>query len=147
MSTLKMKLDYDSLMEEFFDSTHLIGMVSSVKDYQLCWQINHALNFDFRVNNELEISWKKKRKQIFFTVFEYLEPIKSVAHYLYNNHFRAEFLLPELKNVDYLWMIKGNYYGSGEMKGLMEELRLIPEIQMVTLLSLSDIKNKENLIF
>ena len=147
MSMVKMKLDSASLMGDFFDSTQIIGILSHLKDYQLCWHINHALNFDFRVNNDLEIYWMKNRKRIGFTVFEYSEPVKSVGHYLYNNHFQAEFLLPELKNIDYLWMIKGNYYGQEEVKSLVEQLRQVPEVQLVSVLTMEEIKHKENLIF
>ncbi|HEU4552285.1 MAG TPA: IPExxxVDY family protein [Chitinophaga sp.] len=147
MSALKLKLDQDQLVEDFFDSTHLVGIVSSGRDYQLCWQINKQLHYLFRVNNSLEIKLTKHQRAFYFTVFEYQEPTKSVAHYLYNNHCKAEFLLPELKNIDYLWLIKGDYYQPQDVKKLTEELRRVELVQLVSLLDLREIKHKVNLIF
>jgi hypothetical protein len=147
MSALKLKLDQDQLVEDFFDSTHLVGMVSSARDYQLCWQINRQLHYQFRVNNSLEINLSKHQRSFYFTVFEFQEPTKSVAHYFYNNHCKAEFLLPELRHIDYLWLIKGDYYQLQDVKKLIEELRHVELVQLVSLLDLREIKNKVNLIF
>jgi len=147
MSILKLKLDQDQLVEDFFDSTHLIGIVSTARDYQVCWQINRHLFCDFRVNNSLEIRLTKSHRSFHFTVFEFLEPTNSVSHYLYNNHCQAEFLLPELKNIDYVWMVKGDYYQLQDVKKLIEQLRSVAVVQLVSLLDIREIKNKMNLIF
>jgi hypothetical protein len=147
MSILKLKLDQDQLLEDFFDATHLVGIMSSAHDYQLCWQINQVIGYNFRVNNSLEINLTKNQRAFYFTVFEYQEPTKSAAHYLYNNHCQAEFLLPELKNIDYLWLIKGDYYQADDVKKLIEHLRHVELVQLVSLLDIREIKNKMNLIF
>jgi hypothetical protein len=147
MTILKLKLDQDQLVEDFFESSFLIGIASSVRDYQLCWHINHHLRTSFRINNHLEITLSKKTRSFHFPVFEFQEPTISVTHYLYNNHCHAEFLLPELKHIDFLWMIKGDYYQPAEIKKLLEELRLVPPVQLVSLLDIREIKNKMNLIF
>jgi hypothetical protein len=147
MSVLKLKLDQEQLVEDFFESTHLIGIMSTARDYQVCWQINKQLFYDFRVNNSLEITLTKKHRSFHFTVFEFLEPTNSVSHYLYNNHCQAEFLLPELKNMDYVWMIKGDYYQSQDVKKLIEQLRGVAVVQLVSLLDIREIRNKMNLIF
>jgi hypothetical protein len=147
MSVLKLKLDQDQLLEDFFESTHVIGIVSAARDYQLCWQINKHMHLDFRINNSLEINLSKNNRAFYFGVFEFEEPIKSSVHYLYNNHCQAEFLLPELKNVDYLWMVKGDYYQLNDIKKLIEHLRHVELVQLVSLLDIREIKNKMNLIF
>jgi hypothetical protein len=56
-------------------------------------------------------------------------------------------LLPELKHIDYLWLIKGDYYQLQDVKKLIEELRHVELVQLVSLLDLREIKNKMNLIF
>lgn len=147
MSVLKLKLDQDQLLEDFFESTHVIGIVSSARDYQLCWQVNNYMHLDFRVNNSLEINLSKNNRAFYFSVFEFEEPTKSSVHYLYNNHCQAEFLLPELKNVDYLWMVKGDYYQLDDVKKLIDQLRHVELVQLVSLLDIREIKNKMNLIF
>ena len=147
MSVLKLKLDQDQLLEDFFEATHLIGIVSSARDYQLCWQLNRDLHFNFRVNNSLEINLTKNQRAFYFSVFEFEEPTKSAAHYFYNNHCQAEFLLPELKNIDFLWLVKGDYYQLEDVKKLIEQLRQVELVQLVSLLDLREINNKVNLIF
>ncbi|MCW3462162.1 IPExxxVDY family protein [Chitinophaga nivalis] len=147
MTILKLKLDQDQLVEDFFESTHLIGIASTAPDYQLCWHINRYLHTNFRVNNSLEITLSKKTRSFHFTVLEFHEPTNSVAHYFYNNHCQAEFLLPELKNIHFLWMIKGDYYQPDDVKKLLEELRHVPLVQLVSLLDIKEIRNKMNLIF
>ncbi|HEY8955136.1 IPExxxVDY family protein [Chitinophaga sp.] len=147
MTILKLKLDHDQLIEDFFDSSYIIGIASTARDYQLCWHINRQLHTNFRVNNNLEITLSKKTRSFHFPVFDFHEPTNSVAHYLYNNRCQAEFLLPELKQINFLWMVKGDYYQPGDVKKLLEELRLVPLVQLVSLLDIRDIKNKMNLIF
>ncbi|MGE7773511.1 IPExxxVDY family protein [Chitinophaga sp. NPDC101104] len=147
MSVLKLKLDQDALVEDFFEDTWLAGIISQAKDYQLIWQLNKQLGFDFRVNNTLEINLAKNRRSFFFTVYEHQEITKGAGHYFYNNHCKAEFLLPELKHVDYLWLIKGNYYQQADVKALIEQCRKAELVQMASLLDMRDIKNRINLIF
>ncbi|MFY0253260.1 IPExxxVDY family protein [Chitinophaga sp. 30R24] len=147
MTILKLKLDHDQLVEDFFESAHLIGIASTARDYQLGWHINRQLHTNFRVNNYLEISLSKKNRSFHFPVFEFHEPTNAVVHYIYNNHCQTEYLLPELKQIDFLWMVKGDYYQSEDVKKLLEELRLVPLIQLVSLLDIREIKNKMNLIF
>ncbi|MGX5819931.1 IPExxxVDY family protein [Chitinophaga lutea] len=147
MSVLKLKLDQDQLVDDFFEDTWLAGIITQARDYQLCWQINQHLRLDFRVNNSLEINLTKNRRSFYFSVYEYQELTKSAAHYLYNNHCKAEFLLPELKNVDYIWLIKGNYYQAQDVRNLIDQCRKVEVVQLVSLLDLKDIKNKINLIF
>ncbi|HEY6082975.1 MAG TPA: IPExxxVDY family protein, partial [Chitinophagaceae bacterium] len=83
----------------------------------------------------------------YFSVFEFTEPTTAVSHYIYNNHSKAAFLLPELKNIDFLWLIKGDYYQEKEVKALIEQIRSVENIQLVTLFNQEEIKNKKDLIF
>lgn len=145
MAATRYKLDNDTVSERFLEGARLIGLVAPVKDYQLCWQINRSLQFDFRLEQGLEIRLKTGRKSCYFNVFEYEESIKTVIHYLFNNHYKADFLLPELRHLDYLWLIKGEYYQPGELKLLLDQVREIECIQLVAEFSLNDIKNKQNL--
>jgi hypothetical protein len=94
---MKLKLDQDWMTDEFFEGTRMIGIVASMKDYQLCWHLNQLLNFDFRNNTEIEIQLKKKTRSYYFSVFQYNEPNSALGHYLYNNQFDGEYLLPEFK--------------------------------------------------
>ncbi|MGE5106832.1 MAG: IPExxxVDY family protein [Sphingobacteriales bacterium] len=145
--SLKLRIDNDALAEEFFDGTRLLGIVAPVKDYQLCWQMNQVLRFDFRNNNELEIQLTKKNRKYFFAIYEYEEPNSSIKHYLYNNQFDGEYLLPELKHLDFLWLITGETVEETTVTSLQQSIRNINGVQLVMELTSDKIKNKQHLIF
>ena len=63
---MKFKLDISQMASDFFDDARLLGIVAPLKDYQFCWQLNHFLRLDFRVNNDLEIQLSKKDSAVFF---------------------------------------------------------------------------------
>jgi len=66
----KLSLNNHELAEEFFEDTRLLGIMAPVKDYQFCWQLNNLLGMDFRINHDIEIQLKRKKRDYFFTVFE-----------------------------------------------------------------------------
>jgi hypothetical protein len=63
---MKLKIDNELLAEEFFENTHLLGIVAPVKGYQFVWHLNQQLGLNFRLNNSLEIELRKKNKKLFF---------------------------------------------------------------------------------
>ena len=144
---MKLKLDFEDLADDFFADTRLIGIVASLKDYQLCWHLNQVLRFDFRNNNEIEIQLNKKKRDYFFSVFEFREKNNSLIHYLYNNQFDGEYLLPEFKHLDFLWLLKGDPVNEETFHLLMQAIRTITGVQLVLELTNEKIRNKGHLIF
>ncbi len=144
---IKFKVDNDALADEFFDGTRLLGIVGPLKDYQFCWQLNQGMQIDFRVNHEIEIVLTRKKRNYFFTIYEYQEPANTLVHYLYNNQFDGEYLLPEFRHLDYLWLLKGDQVNDELILAMVQSVKLIPGVQMVMELSTDKIKNKGHLIF
>jgi hypothetical protein len=144
---MKLKLDVEELATGFFEDARLLGIVAPLKDYQLCWNINNRLCFQFRNNNEIEIQLTKKKRTYFFCVYQYDEPSSSLSHYLYKNHFDGEYLLPEFKHLDYLWLLKGDVVCNDVLHGLVNSIRTLSGVQLVTELTNEKIKHKGNLIF
>ena len=144
---MKLKLDFDDLADEFFSDTRLIGIVAPLKDYQFCWHLNQLLRFDFRNNNEIEIQLNKKKRDYFFSVFEFRERNNSLVHYLYNNQFDGEYLLPEFKHLDFLWLLKGDPVQDETMQSIMQAIRTINGVQLVMELTHEKIRNRGHLIF
>ena len=144
---MKLRIDNQVLVDEFFEDTRLLGIVAPIKDYQFCWHLNHILSFDFRMNNSIEIQLNKKQRTYFFSVYEYAENSGTVKHYLYNNQFDGEYLLPEFKHLDFLWLIKDDIIQDDEVAGLMASIRTIPAVQLITEMTNEKIRNKQHLIF
>lgn len=143
---MKLKIDNETLVEEFFECTRLLGIVAPVKDYQFSWLINQALGFKFRINNGLEIQLRKKERNYFFSIYEYEVNGCCMVHYLYNNQCDGEYLLPEFKHLDFLWLAKGEEMESNELVALQQSLRSLPGVQLVTEMTHEKIKNKQHLI-
>src|ERR1700735_3456081 len=127
---MKLKLDIDELANDFFEDTQLLGVVAPVKDYQFCWQLNNRLRFDFRINNEIEIQLTKRQRKYFFCVYEYVETHSCLRHYLYNNQFDGEYLLPEFRHLDFLWLLKGDTVAEQKLHDLMGSVRGISGVQL-----------------
>lgn len=143
---MKLKIDNEALVEEFFEDTRLLGIMAPLESHQFVWQVNQGMRFDFRINNSLEIILNKKSRQYFFSVYDYNEPNKTLTYYLYKNQFDGEYLLPEFKHLDYLWLTKGDLPGEEEERALMTGIRNIAGVQLVVELTNEKIKNKQHLI-
>ena len=144
---MKLKIDNETLAQEFFEDAMLLGIVAPIKGYQFSWQLNQILGFNFRVNNDFEIQLTKKQRKYFFSVYEYAVPSSCLMHYLYNNQFDGEYLLPEFKHLDFLWLIKGEAVSSEELKSLMQSIKSLPGVQLVNEMTNEKIKHKQHLIF
>ena len=144
---MKLKLDQDKLYEDFFDTTRLLGIIAPIKNYSFCWQINNSIGTVFKLNNEIEISLKRKKRDYYFSVYEWQEPESSLVHYLYHNHYDGEYLLPEFKNMDFLWLMKGELVEEEKCTWLINAIKNIYGVQLVAELTDENIKNKGNLVF
>ena len=143
----KLILDTQDITDGFFEDTRLLGIMAPMKDYLFCWQINNMLDVDFRVNNDIEIQLKKKNRNYFFSLYEFHEPTTSLEHYIYNNQFDGEYLLPEFKHLDFLWLMKGDVVTDEMLKQRTESIRSINGVQLVVELTNEKIRHKEHLIF
>lgn len=147
MASVKLELDTQNIIDSFFDETKLLGIVTTVKDYRFCWNLNNMLGLNFRINHDIEIKLVRKERTYFFSVYEYREPHSALCHYLYNNLYDGEYLLPEFKNLDFLWLMKNDTVTEDYLDQIKIMLRSIPGVQLVTELTNEKIKNKEYLIF
>lgn len=144
---MKLKLDLDELAEDFFEDCHLLGIVAPMKDYRFSWLLNNKLRFNFRMKNDIEIQLTKKGRQYFFAVYEHKDPNGSLCHYLYNNQFDGEYLLPEFRHLDFLWLLKGDTVPRELLNDLITSLKSLNGVQLVMELTNEKIRNKGHLIF
>jgi len=134
----KLVLNINSLNDDFFEETRLLGITAHVKNYQFCWQLNNLLGFNFRLNGDIEIHLRKKESQ---------EPNSFLMHYLYHNQFDGEYLLPEFKHMDFLWLMKGDWVDDEKCNWIKQSVKTIAGVQLVAELTNEQIKNKGNMVF
>ena len=144
---MKLVLDTEGLTDDFFEDTRLLGIMAPVKDYQFGWQLNQLMGIEFRINNDIEIQLTRKRRNYFFAVYDFHENTGSLSHYLYNNQFDGEYLLPEFKHLDFLWLMKGDFISDNTLQEYITAIKTISGVQLVMELTNEKIKNKEHLIF
>ena len=144
---MKLKLDQHSVTEEFFEDCHLIGIVAPIKEYSFIWHINQKLGLNMRINNGNEIQLLKKKRTYFFSIFEYKFTQVKLEYYVYCNKHDGEYLLPEFKHLDFVWLIKGEYVSVDELKALMHSIKALPGVQLVNEMTNEKIKHKQHLIF
>lgn len=140
-------LDNSQMVEGFFEDARFLDIQAHLKDYLFCWQINSLMGIDFRINNELEIQLNKKGRKYFFAVYEYAQPSTCLMHYLYNNQHDGEYLLPEFKHLDFLWLMKDDCVAEDYVGDIVYSLRSLNGVQLVVELTNEKIKNKEHLVF
>jgi hypothetical protein len=143
----KLVLDTEKLTDEFFNDTRLLGVMAPQKDYQFCWQLNNNIGLNFRINTDMEIQLTRKKRKYFFTVYEYCEPTRFLSHYVYCNQFDGEYLLPEFKHLDFLWLMKGDEVSDDSLQETIQTIKSINSVQLVVELTNEKIINKENLVF
>jgi hypothetical protein len=144
---VKLKLNIEELNEDFFEDTRLLGITAPIKKYQFCLQINNVMGLQFRLNPEIEIQLRKKDRTYFFSIYESKEPNSFLSHYLYHNQCDGEYLLPEFRHMDFLWLMKGDWVEDDKCNWIFQSIKNISGVQMVTELTNEMIKNKGNMVF
>ena len=144
---MKLRLNIDELNDDFFEDTRLLGITAPLKNYQFCLQLNNLLGYDFRLNPDIEIHLRKKNRSYYFSVYQSTEPNSFLTHYLYHNQFDGEYLLPEFKHMDFLWLMKGDFVDDEKCSWIRQAVRGITGVQLVAELTNEQIRNKGNMVF
>jgi hypothetical protein len=146
------ELNTSGMADDFFEDVTLFGIQCALPAYQFILIVNEQLAYNFISAETGEICLQKIHKNespktFKFSLYNCFEEYLSTEHIIYVNQSEGEYLLPELKGVDYIWLMKGEKYNAAGMQELHQCIRQIQQVQIVSLLSIDRIKNKENLIF
>lgn len=123
----------------------LLAIVSFEKDYRLIWDINQSLDFDFIRIDDFSSYNKKLGKDQFFSSFLYIDENTYLCYKLISNNSDSGSLMDELKGIDYLFMVSGEYpdnFGNS----LKLRLNQVSSIQNVFMLEPSQLKARDRLI-
>jgi hypothetical protein len=143
----KLILNQEEINEQDFEGTRILGITAPIKNFQFCLLLNQSMGFEFRFNPEHEIALKRKNRTYYFSMYEANEPNTTFQHFVYHNQYDGEYLLPELKHMDFIWWIKGAWIEDDKVKEITQTIRDIKGVQLVVELTPEHIKNKGNLIF
>ena len=147
MKSAKLVLDTSAMQEDFFEETAMIGIASSLSAHRFVWTLNARFGVNFRRAGDMDVCLNAKSKDDFqhFAVYHFADAVCGAQHFLYRLRAEKKVLLPEVKNLDYLWLIQ-NARSVEEADMYAKHLLDMPEIQLATILSADDLKNRAHLL-
>ena len=134
----KLKIDPD------FDFL-LAGLATPLQDYRLAWWINKVLHKELSRVEDLVVTDAETRRQTSFARFDYPEELTRTVFHLLQNRVGSAYLMPELKEFDYLLMIKGSYYRT-KQAGILKNLREIEQMQASVFINPENLRSRNHLI-
>ena len=130
-------------IEEEYDFS-LIGISCHAKDYRLCWELNNLLSIDLSRADDLDINLKSSIGN--FSFYEFIDEENYAEYFLIANRSSKGFLIPEQKNTDFLFMIKGAAYDS-LIEEISEKISTSEIVLTSYLINVDSLKSKQNLLF
>lgn len=141
----KWVLDSNEMHESFFRDTVLIGIVCAYPSYRFCALMNSCFDLRLARDGESDVCVKSQNNSNYFALYRYHAPMTSNEFSLYELKREKQFLLPELKQLDYLFMMKGPT-AEDDADKYTEALRTIPDIQLAQLIDMERLKNVDYLM-
>lgn len=134
--------DDDDALVDFL----LMGISSHAKIYRLCWSLNQVMGLKLvNSNKPIEIIDKRKKLKLGFEVYNYMDEESRIDFYLMPNKHPNGFLLPEMKHIDYLMMLKENILINTD--DIINKLRLSDQVLTAFEINTEEVKSIENLLF
>ena len=134
-----------SLRVEFDYDFELICMVSSYADYRLCWILNRKFNIDLMRKPDHAVFDQKRNITSYFGLFRFDDEINFLRYFLICNKSQGALLIPELRQIDYFFMMKGD--PAGLMKyDVMYQMKNLQGVEAVVEARATDLRSKNNLI-
>lgn len=124
----------------------LISIVSSIRDYRICWLLNQELGYRLEWKEEVPLTTEKGRQRALFTRFAFEDELNKLKYHFINNKYLGENLVPEQKQVDYFLLIEGSH-AQIEQQRALQILRESPLVQTAFTLDANSLRSKKNLIF
>ena len=141
MTIRRHKLEY----KEKFDFL-LFGLSSHENDYRLAWKINQDFSLNFERGENHRLISKKTGQAHEFALYSYDDEDTFYMYYLLSNKSEQAVLLEELKNIDYLIVIQGEFTEAFS-NGFQNRLKKVESVQGVFKIDPATLKNRENLVF
>ncbi len=135
MSANKLKIEETDYSQEYL----VICICSAIQDYRLSWHLNQQLGIELSKCDDFKYIPVKSKQEVTASVFLYSDKT-NLKYQLVSNRNTDGYLLPDLKQVDYLLFIKGNT-DANEWKDKLNIIANIPQILTAYLGVFNMIKN------
>lgn len=126
----------------------LIGIIAKIKDYKLAWALNRQMHLHLVKEPDHVLDFKQEQRLV-ISHFSYLNAytgFRLMKNKAEENSGKVKpFLLPELKQYEYLLLVYGEPDDS-DMKRIQEHLKMINWVQYAKEEDLQNLRSKDNLI-
>jgi len=124
---------------------HIWGINSPLVDYRLCWLLNNLLDWNFERVDDIEISSEKDDSIIYFNAYKYENKEDFYTVEIIQNKNDGFVLLPELRNIDYLFIFDGeeDYFDKDEITPIFQQIQ---GIQSIFEIEVDNLKSKYKLL-
>lgn len=89
------------------DVFYSIGISSHENDYRISWALNQALDLKLVREEDLEVTDSKSGALQHFSLFNWRDENKMVSYRLLANQGPNGYLLKTFKNIDFVFLLKG----------------------------------------
>jgi hypothetical protein len=135
-------LEFD--IEDHLDF-EVIGIVCAYKDYRLCFEINQALNVEFKKTDDLELRLERKHSTGWFSLYQYISADEE-EFYLIANKGNHTWFVPEQKHIDFFLVIR-NRSPFTDTEAICRKLRDITLINSVIPMEVASLKSADNFLY
>lgn len=139
MKKSKLIIDYEYNFE-------LIGIATAVRGYRLAWELNQRLGINLVKQPDLMVGFKNVEEKAFsFYAFETpLNRLKVFKNRPTDQETGKYFLIPEFPHFDFIILAAMEEH---KHQQLIDLLKSVPSIQLVSPIPLEGLKSKSNFIF
>ncbi len=123
----------------------LLGLSTQLKDYRLSFLLNKLPGFRFTRFDDLMVTMPDVKEPVSFSLYTCYDEENFNSYTLLSNRSSDHFLVPSVRQTDYLMMIEGPFKKQ-QKDDLLKALRTVPNILLATEINTSSIKQFESLI-
>lgn len=142
----KLILDTEAMHDSFFTDTALIGIVCALPSYRFCGMMNEYFDLKLRRDGEFDICLKTAQNiSHYFALYRYDAPMNSNKFSVYRLKSNKQALLPELKQLDFLFMIQGPD-ADADAEKYIRAMRALNDVQLAQFIQPDKLKNVDYLL-
>ncbi len=140
------------MVKRIFLDTHsesnsytLVGLSTQLKDYRLSFLLNKIPGLKFTRFEDISVTTPVMENPAIYSLYTSSDEEAFNIYYLLSNRSRDHFLVPSLKQTDYLMIIEGPFKKQ-QKNELLQALRAIPNLLLAVEVNPATIKQFESLI-
>lgn len=124
----------------------VVGVATSLKEYKLCYHLNQLLECDFQKLKDVSFEPTDRTRTSQFSVLKAKATDGQTVYMVFANKNNGELLLPEAGSFDFLLQVTGRTEDDF-IHGIIESVKLFPDVLLTAEIPLKKIKNKERLVY